>query len=133
MRGKHTRIGTMGAWNNVPLFGSVRTQELKDRRIGNLCPSVHPSVPVISCLEHSIFIFLAEIFKQFSQYFLSFLSNSYFIGQTEPKILCLEAFSPKCLSIMICYHYFVSGDFWRSLSGTRALSSPDEGNLPVQK
>ena len=100
----------------VYFFGSVRSS-----RSGNLCLSVCLSVcltvvTVISCLEHSILIFLAQIFKLFSQHSvcthsalswhsLSSLSSSYFIYfiiQTEPKILrlvqvCIGELEPEQL------------------------------------
>ena len=72
-----------------PFFGSDRSP-----RSHFVCPSVRPSVPsAVSCLDQSIFIFLAQIFKQSvsNQSAVSLLV----IIPSEPKILRLVVIKTK--------------------------------------
>ena len=121
-RPKRIRIGENWEWEANIIVSTFDQHEFlaPSGALGvtiSVCLSVCPSVTVINCLEHSIFIFLAQIFKLFSQHSqhilssfsalsqhtlislsdisvfsqhsVSSLSRSYFIRQTEPKILRL--------------------------------------------
>ena len=79
-RPKRIRIGENWEWEANIIVSTFDQHEFlaPSGALGvtiSVCLSVCPSVTVINCLEHSIFIFLAQIFKLFSQHSLSTLST----------------------------------------------------------